>query len=224
MPRNVDFGRIFRIFFVNNILSSSWQSVKKYHWHAQSLTPVWLLQFPSWTLNLTAMQDTFLLCLLLLSPHRSNTFKQNRKKKGFGMMSWLPNFPWPLQQIWVRSRLCERLTETPSPPIVLADPMWRTCSSWKFNFLLSDYFYPGTGALTLRLAFRFSVLLGWAQRACLGLIRESLSDTRRDPEHELAQNVSPRPLKQQFRNHSAPAHSFIVASFYFFYYLFICLF
>lgn len=167
------------------------------------------------------MQDTFLLCLLLLSPRRSTAFKQNRKKKRFRNDELTPKF-----SVTIAANLSQIKTVwaphwNPPPPVVLADPMWRACSSWKFNFLLSDYFYPGTGALTLRLAFRFSVLLGWAQHACLGLIRESLSDTRRDPEHELAQYVSPRPLKQQFRNHSAPAHSFIVASFYFFYYLFV---
>lgn len=219
MPRNVDFERICRSF--SWVISSVAQSVHVGAIFWQFDTSV-AFRVSELNAELTAMQDTFLLCLLHLSPRRSATFKQNReeKKKRFRNDELNPKFSVTIAENLSQIKTVWAPHWKPPPPVVLADPMWRTCSSWKFNFLLSDYFYPGTGALTL-LAFRFSALLGWAQRACLGLIRESLSDTRRDPEHELAQYVSPQPLKQQIRNHSAPAHSFIVTPFCFFHCLFL---
>lgn len=49
--------------------------------------------------------------------------------------------------------------------------------SFQYYKIFIPLFFSGTNALMLWLAFRFLALLSWAQRACLGLIRESLSDT-----------------------------------------------
>lgn len=85
---------------------------------------------------------------------------------------------------------------------------WRAASKlpvtiWSSRFFFSlslsglyvvalQYFFSPS-ALVLWLAFRFLVLLSWAQCACLGLIRESLSDTGMT-------------LNMSWHNASAPSH------------------